>query len=85
MDRTITTQLVEALEAAIPLLIRLGDFIGNGEITGPGSLGIRCDVILSARAAIRAAKECSHNEMVPNDDPGHVWKCARCGYVYGGK
>jgi len=25
---------------------------------------------------------CSHNTMVANDDPNHVWKCADCGYVY---
>ena len=26
---------------------------------------------------------CSHNTMVANDAPGHAWKCAACGYVYG--
>jgi len=28
---------------------------------------------------------CTHNEMVPNDSPTHAWKCAACGYVYGGE
>lgn len=49
--------LLTALKDTIPLLIRLGDFIGNGEVTGPDSLGVRCDVILAARNAIRAAEE----------------------------
>ena len=30
-----------------------------------------------------AGLACRHNEMVPNDDPERVWKCALCGYVYG--
>jgi hypothetical protein len=28
---------------------------------------------------------CDHNEMVPNDSPTHIWKCAKCGHVYNGK
>lgn len=26
---------------------------------------------------------CPHNEMVRNDSPIHVWKCAQCGHVFG--
>ena len=26
---------------------------------------------------------CTHNAMVETGDPGHAWKCADCGYVYG--
>lgn len=26
---------------------------------------------------------CTHNEMIENNEPGFVWKCADCGYVYG--
>lgn len=26
---------------------------------------------------------CQHNEMVPSGDPVRVWKCAKCGYLYG--
>lgn len=26
---------------------------------------------------------CTHNEMIPNNEPGFAWKCAKCGYVYG--
>lgn len=29
------------------------------------------------------AVPCDHSFMVPNDDPHHTWKCAKCGYVYG--
>jgi hypothetical protein len=28
-------------------------------------------------------KQCDHNAMVANGDPKHVWKCSRCGCVYG--
>lgn len=47
--------LLEALESAIPLLVKLGDFIGNGEKTSDQSLGIRCDTILAAKNALRKA------------------------------
>ena len=36
------------LERALPLLVRLGDYIGNGPVDEKlaGSLGQRCDLIL---------------------------------------
>lgn len=49
-------ELLVALRATLPLLVQLGDHIGNGPVTGPGSLGIRCDVIEAARAAIAKAE-----------------------------
>src|SRR5262245_46004674 len=30
------------LRRALPMLVRLGDFVGNGPVQGPGSLGERC-------------------------------------------
>lgn len=40
-------KLEKFLERALPMLVRLGDFIGNGEIDQKreGSLGERCDLI----------------------------------------
>lgn len=37
----------DLLTRTLPLLVQLGDFIGNGEIdpTRPDSVGIRCDLI----------------------------------------
>jgi hypothetical protein len=40
-------------------------------------------VINEAKSMGGAKPTCTHNAMVPNDDPAHVWKCADCGYVYG--
>ena len=31
----------------------------------------------------KSTEKCTHNEMVENNDPKFVWKCAKCGYVYG--
>lgn len=47
-------ELLAALQRALPLLVRLGDFIGNGDVdpTRPDSLGVRCDVIEDARALL---------------------------------
>ncbi len=28
-------------------------------------------------------RTCSHNEMVETGDKTFVWKCAKCGYIYG--
>lgn len=42
-----------ALELALPLLIQLGDFIGNGKPSASG-LGERCDAVLAVRAALKA-------------------------------
>lgn len=43
------------LRRTLPLLERLGDFIGNGDIdpSRPGSLGTRCDVILDIKTYLR--------------------------------
>lgn len=56
--RRVNAALLEALERTLPMLTRLGDFIGNGAIdaTRPDSLGMRCDLILDIRAAIAQAK-----------------------------
>lgn len=47
----------DVLTRAVPLLVRLGDFIGNGEINQDreDSLGQRCDLILDIRQLL--AKE----------------------------
>lgn len=44
----------ELLRRALPLLVQLGDFIGNGPINAdrPDSLGTRCDLIADMRAAL---------------------------------
>lgn len=41
------------LRRAVPMLVKLGDFIGNGPITGPDSMGERCDLIGEIRAILR--------------------------------
>lgn len=48
--------LVNAARRALPLLERLGDLDGNGpvDVTRPGSLGVRCDVMGDLKAALRA-------------------------------
>lgn len=52
-------ELLAALEAAIPALIRLGDFVGNVDPGGASGMGRidRCALILQAREAIAKAKE----------------------------
>jgi len=40
------------LRAALPMLVRLGDFVGNGPKTGPESLGERCALILDIKSAL---------------------------------
>ena len=44
-------EMVRIVERMLPLLVKLGDFIGNGEIDPQraDSLGERCDVISDAR------------------------------------
>jgi hypothetical protein len=50
-------RLAEALQSTLPALIRLGDFIGNGE--NPGKVGIgpidRCALIFEVREALAEA------------------------------
>lgn len=46
-------KLVDALKAALPFLIRLGDFVGNGE--GPTG-NERCDAVLAVRQAIESVE-----------------------------
>lgn len=50
-------KLEKLLERALPMLVRLGDFIGNGEIDPKrdGSLGERCDLIGDIKEHFRAA------------------------------
>ena len=43
--------MLEALKNAIPFLVQLGDFIGNGAASESG-LGARCDALLAARNAL---------------------------------
>lgn len=47
--------VADALRRALPLLERLGDFIGNGEVDldRHGSLGERCDLILDIKRLLR--------------------------------
>ena len=50
-------EMVEALEGSLPLLVRLGDFIGNGSTEHPhSSLGERCDTILKIKEVLKRAK-----------------------------
>lgn len=48
------------LERTLPLLERLGDFIGNGDIDPdrPGSLGTRCDLIGDIKDFLEAVQPC---------------------------
>ncbi len=50
-------ELYAALERCLPLLVQLGDFIGNGPINpnDPNSIGERCDAIDAARSALGKA------------------------------
>lgn len=50
--------MLEALQAALTPLIRLGDFIGNEDAGGASGLGPfdRCAIILQVRRAIAKAK-----------------------------
>lgn len=50
---------LQAVIEAIPLLVRLGNFIGNGDVdpSRPGSLGLRCDTIYDARTLLAKIKE----------------------------
>jgi hypothetical protein len=45
------------LRRALPLLVALGDYVGNGPVIGlrGNSLGLRCDLIADIRAALLAA------------------------------
>ena len=49
--------LLEALQAAIPALVRLGDFVGNVDEGGPSGQGHidRCAIIAQAKRAIERA------------------------------
>lgn len=51
--QAVARELLEALEAALPLLIALGDYVGNTLPDGTD----RCAVVLRAREAIRKARE----------------------------
>ena len=44
----------EALENAIPFLVQLGDFIGNGVLSP--NFGARCDALLAARMALAKSR-----------------------------
>ena len=48
----------DLLRRTLPLLVRLGDFIGNGPIdpARPASLGVRCDLIGDIKQALSEEK-----------------------------
>lgn len=52
-------ELIALLERALPMLVRLGDFIGNGptDDTRQESYGTRCDLIGDIKDAIENARE----------------------------
>lgn len=56
IPETATDALRSAGRRALPLLQKLGDFIGNGptDPSNPTSLGERCDTILALRRALDA-------------------------------
>lgn len=58
--------LVEACKAALPYMVRLGDFIGNGE--GDKPMG-RCNAILAMKDAIEKVEACGY---YCSEDVGHV-------------
>lgn len=55
-DRDLTETMTHALRRALPLLMLLGDYIGNGpvDVTNPRSLGVRVDVIAEINDVLRA-------------------------------
>lgn len=61
-------RMIHVLEAALPLLIKLGDFIGNGDLNldRKDSLGVRCDVIGDIRLAIEAGRATFGFGEIPN-------------------
>ena len=50
-------EMLALLKNALPMVIKLGDFIGNGQKLGPGSLGERCDLVLKLRDILREIGE----------------------------
>lgn len=72
--------LAIAARRALPLLVRLGNFIGNGPIdqTNPTSLGERCDVILALKKALaRGEEDDTQSETARSPEP--FLDAARCG------
>ncbi len=51
-------ELIKTLEDTLPFLIRLGDFIGNGDVdkNDTNSLGNRCDLILKIKKLLESEK-----------------------------
>ena len=45
------------LERALPFLVMLGNYIGNGDVdpSRPDSLGVRCDLIIDIKQALDAS------------------------------
>lgn len=71
-----------ALAAALPLLILLGDYVGNGpdDPNNPVSLGVRCDAI----GRVRKALERMDRRVIAGPCPVHIGgesKCAHCAEV----
>lgn len=63
----VALKMLHALEDAIPLLVQLGDFIGNGMLNKnrKESLGVRCDAIDDIREAIAAGREAFQLGAIP--------------------
>lgn len=74
-----TVQYQALLRRALPMLERLGDFIGNGEPT-PGradSLGDRCDLILDIKRFLDPGETLGEDvagEIAAGGHSGHVYK-----------
>jgi len=69
---------------------RAVQFLGNFDtVSHVFNIDATGDDIARLREAIAKNREkfpppkCTHNRMVPNDEPGFAWMCADCGYVYG--
>jgi hypothetical protein len=70
----------ELLERVLPMLIRLGDFIGNGEIDPdrPDSMGARCDLISDIRNALARRGKSPSTSTHGRDVGGHLCRDGRC-------
>ena len=66
------------LRRTLPMLIRLGDFIGNGTVTGPESLGERCDLIGEIRDVLEDNSNGGVKPYVPDwcyENGARLCKC----------
>lgn len=70
--------LVEAATHALPLLVQLGNYIGNGDVDpkNPDSLGERCDVIAAIRNALAAIEEADY-QITVLDSASQIYDLAK--------